>query len=287
MKRFNSYYDIVKQYFAKKAAKYDLVDEQLYWCLSDELLKKIIKEKIVKVFSSYKQLNILDAGAGTGRWSLILYDFLKEKNIKLHFDLVDITPEMLDEANKKIKMFGLNKIMKTHLKNIENLADYEDNFYDISISFYNVLSFVEKPKVVLNEVFKKLKGGGMHASIVANKYHSYFFSILTNRITELEKIKNRSKVRFTIEMPYIHCFTPEGIKRLYEQIGFKEVEVVGFPNFIYPHMEDTKIKGQSKKSESILKNKKVFNKIVEIEFQECFNKDIAGRGNTLLVIGKK
>jgi len=288
MKKHESHYDVVRKYFANKANKYDLVNKQLYWVLSDTLLKKVVKEKIIKPFLSYTKLNILDAGAGTGRWSLILYNFLKHKNIKLHFDLVDITPEMLAEAEEKIKrLSGLDKIMKTHLKNIENLSDYNDNFYNIAISFYNVLSFVEKPKRVLNEIFKKLKRDGVYASIVANKYHSYFFSILTGRITELEKIKNRSKVRFTTEMPYIHCFTPKRIKELYEQTGFKEIEVIGFPNFIYPHMEDTKIEGQNEKSKSILKNKKILNKIVKIEFQECFNEDITGRGNTLLVIGKK
>lgn len=283
----DSHYKDVIKYFSKKAAKYDLVDQQLYWCLSDELLKKIIQEKIIKLFSLQKELNILDAGAGTGRWSLILYDFLKEKNIKLHFDLLDITQEMLNEADKKIKKLGITNIMKTYLKNIEDLSDYNNNFYDIAISFYNVLSFVEKPEVALSEVFKKLKMGGIYASIVANKYHSYFFSILTNRITELDKIKNQSRIRFTKEMPNIHCFTPQGIKNLYEQAGFKEVNIIGFPNFIYPNIEDTKIEGQNKQSKNILKNEEVFDKILEIEFQECFNKDIAGRGNTLLVIGKK
>ncbi|MBU2099647.1 MAG: methyltransferase domain-containing protein [Patescibacteria group bacterium] len=278
--------DVIK-YFSKKATKYDLVDRQLYWRLSDELLKKIVQEKIIKLFSLQKELNILDAGAGTGRWSLILYDFLKEKNIKLHFDLLDITQEMLNEANEKIKKLGITNIMKTYLKNIEDLSDYGDNFYDIAISFYNVLSFVGKPEVALSEVFKKLKMGGVYASIVANKYHSYFFSILTNRITELDKIKNQSRIRFTDEMPYIHCFMPQGIKKLYEQAGFKEVTIIGFPNFIYPNIEDTKIEGQNKQSKNILKNEEVFDKILEIEFQECFNEDIAGRGNTLLVIGKK
>lgn len=283
----DSHYKDVIKYFSKKAAKYDLVDQQLYWRLSDELLKKIIQVKLVKPFLEKKELRILDAGAGTGRWSLILYDFLKEKNIKLLFDLLDITQEMLDETDKKIKRQGITNIMKTYLKNIEDLSDYNDNFYDIAISFYNVLSFVEKPEVVLSEVFKKLKKKGVYASIVANKYHSYFFSILTHRIAELDKIKNHSIVRFTDEMPYVHCFTPKGIKNLYEQTGFNKVNVIGFPNFVYPNIEDTKIEGQSGQSKNILKNKEIFNRIFEIEFQECFNKDIAGRGNALLVIGKK
>lgn len=283
----DSHYKDVIKYFSKKAAKYDLVDQQLYWRLSDELLKKIIQVKLVKPFLEKKELRVLDAGAGTGRWSLILYDFLKEKNIKLLFDLLDITQEMLDETDKKINKLGITNIMKTYLKNIEDLSDYSDNFYDIAISFYNVLSFVEKPEVALREVFKKLKNGGVYASIVANKYHSYFFSILTHRIVELDKIKNQSIARFTDEMPYVRCFTPKGIKNLYEQTGFNEVNVIGFPNFVYPNIEDTKIEGQSEQSKNILKNKEIFDRILEIEFQECFNKDIAGRGNTLLVIGKK
>lgn len=283
----NSYYETVQKYFANKADKYDLVDKQLYWRLSDMLLKRIIEEKIVKPFSSYKCLNILDAGAGTGRWSLVLYDFLKEKNIEIHFDLLDITREMLDEADKKIKKLNIDRIAKTYLQNIEDLSGYNDNFYDIAISFYNVLSFTEKPEIVLNEVLKKLKTGGLYANVVANKYHSYFFNILTNRITELDKIKKDSKIRFTEEMPYIHCFTPSGIKELYKQAGFKEVEIIGFPNFVYPNIEDTRVEGQSDKSKGILENEEFFNKIIEIEFQECFNKDISGRGNALLVIGKK
>lgn len=283
----NSYYKTVQKYFADKADKYDLVDKQLYWRLSDILLKRIVEEKIIKQFSLCKQLNILDAGAGTGRWSLVLYDFLKEKNIKMHFDLLDITQEMLDEADKKIKKLNIGTIAKTHFQNIENLSDYKDNFYDIAISFYNVLSFTERPEIVLSEVFKKLKTGGIYANVVANKYHSCFFSILTNRVAELGKIESDSKIRFNEDMPYIHCFTPIGIKDLYEHVGFKEVEVIGFPNFVYPNIEDTRIEGQNEKNKNILENRQAFDKIIEIEFQECFSKDISGRGNALLVIGKK
>ena len=281
----NSYYKDVIKYFSKKASKYDLVDEQLYWHLSDELLKKIIQVKLVEPFLGKKELKVLDAGAGTGRWSLVLYDFLK-KNFRLRFDLVDITKEMLAEADRKIRKKGLTDVMETRLENIENLSNYSNNYYDIAISFYNVLSFVEKPGRVLKEIFKKLRKRGLYVSIVANKYHSYFFTILTNRIDELANIK-KGRVRYNKEMPPIRCFAPDEIKKLYQESGFKKVEVIGFPNFVYPNIEDTKIEGQSKQSRNILKNKKTFQKIIDIEFQECFNQDLAGRGNVLLVIGRK
>jgi len=281
----NSHYKDVIKYFNKKAAKYDLVDQQLYWRLSDELLKKIIQIKLVKPLSGKNKLRVLDAGAGTGRWSLILYDFF-EKKTRLYFDLVDITKKMLDEADKKIKKRGLDNIMKTQIGNIEDLSNYPNSYYDIAISFYNVLSFVEKPDRALKEVFKKLKRGGLYASIVANKYHAYFFTILTNRLEELANIE-RGKVRYTKDMPQIHCFTPNEIKKLYQKSGFKKIEVISFPNFVYPNIEDTKLEGQSKQTKNLLENKKGFQKILDTEFQECFNQDIAVRGNVLLVIGRK
>jgi len=282
----NKHYKKVISYFAKKASDYDLVDKQLYWSLSDELLKKIIGKKIVDNFSRKKAM-IMDAGTGTGRWSLILYNLFKKKGVKTYFDLVDITPQMLEEAKRKIKKNHLTQEMKIHVNNIENLSGFKNDSYDIAISFYNVLSFVEKPRKAIGEIYKKLRGGGLYASVVSNKYHAYFFNILTDQGAEISKINASSKVKFNKKMPYIHCFTPLQIKSIYSDAGFRDVEVIGFPNFIYPNIEETYIVGQSTFHRNILKSKKNFQKIIDIEYKECFNPEAAARGNTLLVIGKK
>lgn len=283
----NNHYKQVVSYFAAKAAKYDLVDKQLYWSLSDQLLKKIVIKKIVTPFADNKKIDVMDAGAGTGRWSVVLHELFKKKGIKTRFDLIDITPSMLKVAREKINRKGIAKDIKIHIDNIEDLSSYKNNSYDIVISFYNVLSFVEKPGKALQEIYKKLKNNGLYASIVSNKYHSYFFNIITNNGSQLEYINKQSRVRFNKEMPYIHCFTPREITTLYENAGFKNIEVIGFPNFIYPNMEETQIEGQSNYLRCILKNRKTFNKVLGIEFKECFNSDVSARGNTLLAIGKK
>ncbi len=207
----NNYYKKVISYFSRKADQYDLVDKQSYWNLSDRLLEKIINKKIVDRFSKSKKLQIMDAGAGTGRWSLILYNLFKRKKVKTQFELIDITPLMLEKAKDKINQKRITTEMKTHLGNIENLSGYKNNFYDIIISFYNVLSFTEKPFKALLEIYKKLKNNGLYACIVSNKYHAYFFDIATNRGSDLEKISDLSSVRFNKKMPYIHCFTPSEI----------------------------------------------------------------------------
>jgi len=109
---------------------------------------------------------------------------------------------------------------------------------------------------------------------------------LNNRVNELADIKS-GKTRYTSEMPFIHCFTPNEIRKLYQKNGFKKVEVIGFPNFVYPNIEDARIEGQSRQSKNLLENKKNFQKILATEFRECFNQDVVGRGNVLLIIGKK
>jgi len=122
---------------------------------------------------------------------------------------------------------------------------------------------------------------------VSNKYHAYFFNILTDGGSDLEKISNSSKVRFNKNMPYIHCFTPAGIESLFRKTGFKNIEVIGFPNFIYPNIEETYLTGESRRHKNVLRNKKILNRILRIEYTECFNPNLAARGNTLLVIGRK
>jgi ubiquinone/menaquinone biosynthesis C-methylase UbiE len=53
-----------KSYFAEKAEKYDEVEDQVYWKLSDELLWF----QMQKYLNSYREnFTFLDAGGGTGR----------------------------------------------------------------------------------------------------------------------------------------------------------------------------------------------------------------------------
>ncbi|MDD3085061.1 MAG: class I SAM-dependent methyltransferase [Candidatus ainarchaeum sp.] len=281
------HYNKVKKYFSEKAEKYDMVDEQLYWKLSDDLLKKIVEKKIVKNNLNKNKINILDAGAGTGRWSLILHDFFKKEKISSQIDMVDITEKMLNEANKKIKNKNISNSFNSYVGNIEDLSFLEDNYYDVAISFYNVLSFTENPLVAIEEIYKKIKKGGIYVSIVSNKYHSYFFKILTNDIKELNRVKDDSLIRFNDNMPHIHCFTPNEIKNYYRKANFLNVEVFGFPNFVYPNIEETFLEGQNMKNKNILSRKSNFNKIIDLEFSECFNEELAARGNVLLIFGKK
>lgn len=281
-----NHYNEVAKYFNEKASSYDEVDNQKYWVLSDMFFKEILRREAPTLIGNKKQINILDAGAGTGRWTIFFDEIFKDK-YDIIGTLVDISSQMLKEASKKLKAIGADARFNIKNANIENLEDFPDKNFDLSLSFYNVISFVEDPKRALTEIHRVLNDDGVHISIVANKYHAYYFSFLTNRLSSIDDIKNNSKIRFNDLMPAIHCFTPEELKDLYLSAGFKTCRVVGGPNFIYPGMEETYVHGSTPSLQEKLAEADNFQKILEIELAHYDMPDIVGRGNVLLAIATK
>jgi len=281
----NDYYQGVVEYFNQKAAAYDDVDKQLYWVLSDKFFKTILDKELSIDLAQKEHVRLLDAGAGTGRWTLVLEELFGNKITS--GQLIDISPGMLAEAEKKIAKRGLDKKYTCTVGNIENLSMIDDEQFDWSISFYNVISFVESPSKALHEISKKLKVGGLHISVIANKYHAYYFSILTNRLRELDNVRQNSKIKFNDAMPAIHCFTPKETRQLYLNNGFSAVRVLGGPNFIYPGMEETNIHGSTKQIVNKLIDADNFNKILDLELTHYGDSDVVGRSNVLLIIAKK
>ena len=282
----NNHYKNITNYFNNKANVYDDVDEQPYWVLSDLFFKEVLKKEVPRLIAGKKEIKLLDAGAGTGRWTMFFYQ-LFNGNYIISGELIDISQKMLDEAKIKIAKNNLNYKFKCLLGNIEKMDEIKNEHYDISLSFYNVISFTKEPKKALKEIAKKLKSGGSHISIVANKYHSYYFSILTNQMVELRFIKDRSKTRFNKLMPYVYCYTPDELKRLYLDSGFSDVKIIGGPNFFYPGMEETYTHGSTSSIKNKLSNNKIFKKILKIELDNYNKKDVVGRGNVLMAIATK
>jgi ubiquinone/menaquinone biosynthesis C-methylase UbiE len=283
----SNYYKDVTEYFNGKADEYDDVDEQLYWVLSDRFYKEVLKRELKDFVSSQNELRILDAGAGTGRWTLFFHELFNNENRKVSGTLIDISADMLAVAKKKISEKKLDDVYNSVIGNIEDMKEVADDHYDLSLSFYNVLSFVENPTNAVREIGNKLKLGGMHISVVGNTYHALYFSVLTGRTKEIDRITNESKIAFNDLMPPMHCFTPNEIKELYLQNGFSKVEVKGGPNFMYPGMEETFVKGQTETIVSKLADDSALQKILDTELSMYDADDIVGRGNTLIVFATK
>lgn len=88
-------------------------------------------------------------------------------------------------------------------------------------------------------------------------------------------------------MPAIHCFTPEEARALYLKAGFKDVKVVGGPNFIYPGMEETHVHGSTEEIQNKLSDSKFYNEILDLELANYDNPNISDRANAIMIIAKK
>ena len=271
----------VLEYFKNKAKDYDLVENQTYWRLSDKLLWENFKLTVLDKLPT--NFRFLDAGGGTGRWSLkILEEYPNSTGM-----IVDISPDMLNEAKNKMKNINLLQRIKIVEQNLKNLDDMEDNIFDVCFNFHNVLGFVNNPEKVIRELKRVSKIEGYIVSLVPNLYHNIFFNIFVNDFELVDEVMKNGKGKFTRNMPSMNMFTPDSIKLLYSRVGIIVEMISGFPITIYPGMQETQIQGNSQHIKDILSDKEIFDKIYNIEEKLFNNSDIASRGNQIYIVGKK
>lgn len=276
------YIDSVKEYFKNKAEDYDLVDEQIYWVLSDKLLWHILKENVLDKIE--KPIRFVDAGAGTGRWSKKVLDSYEDST----GTLLDLSLDMLGQARKKITADGQMDRVEIQQVNLDQLdtTDRKEK-YNVAFTFHNVLGFVNSPKNVIGKMFDMVEKGGYVVCAVPNYYHDIFFNIFVNNIDLAEECFNTNKGRFTEDMPVMNMFTPESLREIYKENGIDIQAVWGFPVSIYPGMQETQLKGQTLSLEEKLSDKSFFDRVYRMEKELYKREEAASRGNQLIIIGKK
>jgi len=272
----------VKAYFKDKAEGYDLVEKQVYWRLSDDLLWHLLKTLAMDKLKG-KRICVMDAGGGTGRWIIKILSQYCNSNGTLY----DFSDDMLKVARRKMNALGLSSRITIVNGNLESMTDQKDSTYDLVICFHNVLGFVGNSKKAFGEMARVVKKGGYLVTVVPNKYHMLFFDIFTRNIGELRSVTEEGIGRFTKSMPSIHVFTPNELSSMYSRAGFRDIKILGFPVTIYPGAEETQISGSSKKLKAILEDKNNFSKIEGIEKKMIFEEEAAARGNNLFTIGRK
>ncbi|TAK05527.1 class I SAM-dependent methyltransferase [Patescibacteria group bacterium] len=281
----NEHYQSVTAYFAEKAEAYDDVDQQLYWVFSDRFYREVLRRELAPILDGKREIRLLDAGAGTGRWT-VAFDALFGGQSGVSGTLVDISPDMLAVAERKVQAPPHAGRFRCQVGNIESMPEVPDASFDVCLSFYNVLSFVEHPERALREIRAKLAPGGVHAAVLGNTYHALYFSLLTGRRAELERVDKESMIRFNDVMPSMRCYTLRQLEELYLAAGFTNVKVLGGPNFLYPGMEETFVHGATERLQSDLGDRAAMDRLLEIELAHYADPGVVGRGNTLLVLAR-
>lgn len=276
------YKDSVIGYFKDKAKDYDQVDDQIYWVLSDKILWQILKKEVLDKIE--KPINFVDAGGGTGRWTMnILDNYNGSKGL-----LIDFSQEMLNEAIKKFNDKGYNERILIEKSDLDIYdATNKENKYDIAFSFHNVLGFVKNPKNVISKMAKMVKKDGYIIALVPNYYHNIFFNMFVGNMKLAEETFTTDKGKFTEDMPSMNMFTPNKLREIYRDLGLNIELVCGFPVCIYPGMQETQLFGQTDSLKNLLSNKETYNKIFDIEMNLYKNEEAAARGNQIMIVGRK
>src|SRR5690606_13432865 len=248
-------------YFSKKAEEYDLVDNQLYWKLSDTLLWDILKNNVL--YKLNDNFSFIDVGGGTGRWSIkVLENFRLSEGV-----IFDLSKEMLNQARMKLKgNNSLTERCEIIEGDIDSYTDISSRF-DLAFTFHNVLGFVNDPFSVLEKMTSMVKKGGYVVAVVPNFYHNIFFNVSTGNVKLANETITTKKGRFTENMPNMHMFTPEYLKDTFEKIGLETLGVYGFPISIYPGFQETQLQGQSMHLQEILKDESNFKEILNFELE--------------------
>ena len=167
----------IKTMFNSIYQEYDLINNLITFGLH-----KNWKKQIVDISRSLNPKRILDVATGTADIAIAL---TKIKNCEIIG--MDLSSNMLDIGDKKIKDLGLQQSVILELGDVENL-EYNDNYFDVVTVGYGVRNF-ENLKKSLDEIYRVLKKNGtliiLETSVPKNKIIKLFYNFFTKFYVKL------------------------------------------------------------------------------------------------------
>ena len=128
--------DLVKKYYDIASKDYDeRVSRKPFFRLLDALTKDWLRRCLPK----RKDVVVLDAGGGTGKWAIPIAE------LGYQVIIVDISKSMLEVANKKIRERKLEHLIQIKQDDIESL-DFPDKFFDFIFCEGDVSTHIKQLK---------------------------------------------------------------------------------------------------------------------------------------------
>lgn len=167
---------------------------------------------------------ILDAGGGTGIWSIEL------AKMGYHVVLTDISRGMLKKAEEKVRELTLKDRVEMMVSDICDMPEFTDDHFDLVLCEGDALSYCGNHDNAVKEFARVVKPGGVVIASVDNRA-----SVLSwlkdkgrdavQRLLETGEVVmplNREEFRYAI-----HAFTPEELKDLFKSKGLSAERIIG------------------------------------------------------------
>ncbi|MFD7712651.1 class I SAM-dependent methyltransferase [Streptomyces sp. NPDC059785] len=271
----------ILSYFRNKAGRYDEVDQQVYWRLSDELLWKTLTTTCLDKLRP--DFTFLDAGGGTGRWTQRVLDaYPHARGV-----LVDLSPDMLAVAAAKRTGDRADRMLLVQGDLGDLPPDVREMRFDVVWNFHNVIGFVPEPGAVLRSLTGLLSEQGTLITLAPNRYHAVYFNLSTGRLDDARQAATTGTATFTDDMPPLRLFGPDELVDLYAAAGCRAELITGFPSAVYPSAQETQLAGSSPGVVQLLGDPAVFADVLAIEELLLTQPDLAARGNNIYVAGRR
>jgi ubiquinone/menaquinone biosynthesis C-methylase UbiE len=263
-----------ESYYNEKAKSYDKAFEILYFKIFDVITWKYIEPYV----PTDPNALVLDAGGGTGRWSIQI----ASKGCKVI--LMDISEEMLKIAAKKVEKESLWQRIAIRKGDITR-TEYADETFDMILCEHALFLFKD-PDIILKEFRRIAK---KKAPLIISAHNRYVQSLASlSEKPSVDNIENALNILTSKkhdamdkeEKLKIYTWTPEEFREMLERNGFF-IEKMGGRG----HSMPLRISKESfmKKDYS----RELFNKILEYELTLCEKPDALALAGHLQAIARK
>lgn len=211
----------VIKYYRKKALNYDADYEDLYWKMYNDLTWHFLQPYLPK----RKGSRIIDLGGGTGKWAI------KLAKLGYSVDFVEISPEMLEIAQRKFEKEEVSHKITIYTGDIRDLSSFLPNSYDLVLVLGDVISYALDDEISIKEMYRITATGGIGIASVDSKFVYLLNHIKNNQFSAVEELERSNITHFFKSHP-LKTYTPVQLRDLFQSCGYKVIKLYGKGIFI-------------------------------------------------------
>ena len=188
------------------------------------LYHKITLDNVKRFLPVNKDAPVLDAGGGTGIWSLEL------ARLGYRVVLTDLSDGMLAKARAKIAEAGLEERVDVRRGDIRRMPEFADGEFAMVVCEGDPLSYCRDHEAAVRELARVVCRGGAVVASVDNRASGLNW-LRESDPDAVERLIENGEIVFPAdreEFRYeIHAFTPEELKGLFESNGLSVERMIG------------------------------------------------------------